>query len=47
MGAETERRWLRADSEQGVLRVSIAVIVAFAVLGVAFGLLSSSTPRAG
>ena len=42
MGAETERRWLRADSEQGVLRVSIAVIVAFAVLGVAFGLLSGS-----
>ena len=34
-----QSRWrLRADSEQGVLRISITVIVVFAVLGVVFGL---------
>lgn len=34
-------RW-EMDSEQGVLRISISVILAFAVLGVMFGLLSGS-----
>lgn len=38
-----QSRWrLRADSEQGVLRISITVIVVFAVLGVVFGLASGS-----
>lgn len=35
-------RLLRMDTEQGVLRLSITVIVVFAVLGVVFGLLSGS-----
>lgn len=43
MTRETEPRWrLRTDTEQGVLRISIAVIVLFAVLGIMFGLLSGS-----
>jgi predicted Co/Zn/Cd cation transporter (cation efflux family) len=38
-----ESGWrLRADTEQGVLRISISVIVMFAVLGIVMGLLSGS-----
>lgn len=43
MVAESESRWyLSADTEQGLLRISIAVVVVFAALGVLFGLLSGS-----
>src|SRR5690606_40935193 len=34
---------LGADTEQGVLRISITVIVVFAVLGIVFGLVSGSS----
>ncbi len=37
-------RWhLDAHSEQGVLRISITVILVFAVLGIVFGLASGSS----
>jgi predicted Co/Zn/Cd cation transporter (cation efflux family) len=43
MEGDAEPGWrLRADTEQGVLRISIAVIVMFAALGIAVGLSSGS-----
>lgn len=41
-GNEHAPRRLRADTEQGVLRISIVVIVLVAALGIGFGLLSGS-----
>ena len=41
--ADAESAWrLRADTEQGLLRISVTVVVLFAALGIVMGLLSGS-----